>query len=97
MFVTKEDLLVNERTINVKGLTLSEVQETKITENLDNDCCKTVEIIRRIGEDGTMMVKTQTVFRNGLEMDSRETSTLDEEERDQFNRLWNQNWTKKAK
>ena len=44
-----------------------------------------------------MMVKTQTVFRNGLEMDSRETSTLDEEERDQFNRLWNQNWTKKAK
>ena len=97
MFVKKEDLLVNERTINVKGLTLSEVQETKITENLDNDCWKTVEIVRRIGEDGTMMVKTQTVFRNGLEMDSRETSTLDEEERDQFNRLWNQNWTKKAK
>ena len=93
-FIVKEDFSLMDRAICVKGLTFSEIQETNIKENLQNDCWKTVETTRRIGQDGSMMVKIHVEFRNGLKLFSRETSTLNEDERDQFNRLWLENWTK---
>ena len=93
-FIVKEDFSLLERAISVKRLTFSEAQETRIKKNLENDCWKTVETTRRIGQDGTMMVKIQSEFRNGLKLFSRETSTLNKDERDQFNRLWADNWTK---
>ena len=90
-FVVSEDYDRDEKTVYVKGLSFQEVTETTSLQDLQKNEWKTVEVIRRIGQDG-LMLKIVDKFKNGKNIYHNETSTAMNSQRDQFDRLWIQNW-----
>ena len=88
-FIVSEDCIRDEKTKVVKGLSFQEVTETAILIDLDRNEWKIVESIRRISQDG-LVVKIVEMFKNGSSIYQKETSTVNE--RNQFDRLWSDNW-----